>query len=297
MAAHCVHKIWFYVIQAILLFEQGSVSSEEVRMRLVEEPINLGNQQWNAPAQPKSLFPTVQFSNFTGPPHLRRLVGRCFSLVENDYKYELCPFQNVTQHEQSLRWNPYSGILGIYEEWDIVNNTFQSMIFRDGDTCGQKNRQVKVQLKCGTKHELEHVGEPVTCEYAMVFRTPLVCHEHSLLVYPNLSEDQQAEWNELEGRLYREEVTQQGYKKMLHTIFESAGYVLNPKQRPLPAKQDHETHPDDFTSLDTCKDEYRKLNAEIETLKSQLESRQNDPVGMSVNLDGDYDRDDIYDQD
>ena len=28
------------------------------------------------------------------------------------YSYELCPFANVTQTEQSLRWNPYSGILG-----------------------------------------------------------------------------------------------------------------------------------------------------------------------------------------
>lgn len=28
------------------------------------------------------------------------------------YKYDLCPFHNVTQHEQSFRWNAYSGILG-----------------------------------------------------------------------------------------------------------------------------------------------------------------------------------------
>lgn len=28
------------------------------------------------------------------------------------YKYVFCPFHNVTQHEQSFRWNAYSGILG-----------------------------------------------------------------------------------------------------------------------------------------------------------------------------------------
>lgn len=28
------------------------------------------------------------------------------------YKYEFCPFHNVTQHEQTFRWNAYSGILG-----------------------------------------------------------------------------------------------------------------------------------------------------------------------------------------
>nr|XP_054762670.1 N-acetylglucosamine-1-phosphotransferase subunit gamma-like isoform X1 [Lytechinus pictus] len=295
MAAHCAQKILFYFIQAVLLLDKGSVSSEEVRMRLVEEPINLGNQQWNAPSQPKTLVPKVQFSNFSGPPHLQRLKGKCFSFVQNDYKYELCPFQNVTQHEQSLRWNPYSGILGIYEEWEIVNNTFHAMVFRDGDECGEKTRQIKVQLKCGSKNEIDSVGEPVTCEYAMTFRTPLVCHEHSMLVYPNLDEDLQAEWNELEGRLYREEVTQQGYKKMLHKIFESAGFVLSPNFKPIPAKKDHEAHPDDFTSLDTCKDEYRKLNAEVERLKTELDSRMNQPgAGMSVH---DYEKDkyDLYD--
>ena len=28
------------------------------------------------------------------------------------YKYEVCPFHNVTQHEQSTRWNAYKGVLG-----------------------------------------------------------------------------------------------------------------------------------------------------------------------------------------
>lgn len=28
------------------------------------------------------------------------------------YKYEFCPFHNITQHEQTFRWNAYSGILG-----------------------------------------------------------------------------------------------------------------------------------------------------------------------------------------
>ncbi|KAB0401641.1 hypothetical protein E2I00_007299 [Balaenoptera physalus] len=51
-------------------------------------------------------------SPLSGPVHLSRLSGKCFSLVESTYKYELCPFHNVTQHEQTFRWNAYSGILG-----------------------------------------------------------------------------------------------------------------------------------------------------------------------------------------
>ncbi|XP_071482571.1 N-acetylglucosamine-1-phosphotransferase subunit gamma-like isoform X1 [Diadema antillarum] len=284
------HLITAVFLQIIFLFDDGAVFSEEIRMRLVEEPINLGNQQWNAPSQPKVLVPKVQASNFSGPPHLRRLLGRCFSKVEANYKYELCPFQNVTQHEQSLRWNPYSGILGIYEEWGVANNTFQSMIFRNGDECGQKNRQVTVQLKCGTKHEIASVGEPHTCEYLMIFKSPLVCHNHSLLVYPILSVELQEEWNVLESRLYREEITKKGYDKMLHKILESAGLVRDPKVKPIPIKQETDRSVDDFTSLDMCKEEYTKLKSEVERLKSELDSRRNEPVnGMSMNFHHDYD--------
>ena len=103
------------------------------------------------------------------------------------YKYEFCPFHNITQHEQSFRWNAYSGILGwvqlaqpspictrvpsnhidhaafvllitevfpltftpgslnrIWQEWEIVNNTFMAMWMREGDVCGNRNRQTKV---------------------------------------------------------------------------------------------------------------------------------------------------------
>ena len=28
------------------------------------------------------------------------------------YKYEFCPFHNVTQREQTARWNAFAGILG-----------------------------------------------------------------------------------------------------------------------------------------------------------------------------------------
>lgn len=34
------------------------------------------------------------------------------AVVTPRYKYEFCPFHNVTQHEQTFRWNAYSGILG-----------------------------------------------------------------------------------------------------------------------------------------------------------------------------------------
>ncbi|XP_016518760.1 N-acetylglucosamine-1-phosphotransferase subunit gamma-like [Poecilia formosa] len=113
------------------------------KMKIVEEPNTFG---LNNPfmAQGNRLQPKVSPAPVSGPVHLHRLAGKCFSLTESMYKYEFCPFHNVTQHEQSFRWNAYSGILGIWQEWEIANNTFTGMWMRDGDTCGTRNRETKV---------------------------------------------------------------------------------------------------------------------------------------------------------
>ncbi|XP_072036603.1 N-acetylglucosamine-1-phosphotransferase subunit gamma-like isoform X2 [Amphiura filiformis] len=247
-------------------------NGDEIRMRMVEEPVNLG-QNWNA-EEPKALIPKVKSANFSGPPHLRRLYGKCFEKSDSSYKYEFCPFKNVTQYEQTLRWNPYSGILGIWEEWDIRNNTFYAMMMKDGDTCGERSRQVAVHLECGKKNEIGDVSEPDRCQYKMIFKTPLVCHQHSLLVYPTLSEELQRRWDDLEAELFYEEITQQGYNKRLHKIFEEAGYMLDPKTKPEPAQeandQHHDENSEDFQTLDSCKEAYQTLKQEVERLQGLL---------------------------
>ena len=48
------------------------------------------------------------------PTHLLALKGKCFSSKIDKYKYEVCPFHNVTQLDTDARWNPFYGILGIW---------------------------------------------------------------------------------------------------------------------------------------------------------------------------------------
>ncbi|XP_072610281.1 N-acetylglucosamine-1-phosphotransferase subunit gamma isoform X3 [Vulpes vulpes] len=153
-----------------------------------------------------------------GPAHLFRLSGKCFSLVESTYKYEFCPFHNVTQHEQTFRWNAYSGILGIWHEWELSNYTFKAMWMRDGDSCRTRNRQSKVELACGSSHRLARVSEPSTCVYALTFETPLVCHPHSLLVYPALPPALQQRWDQVEQDLADELITAQAHKELSKEI-------------------------------------------------------------------------------
>ncbi|XP_077979861.1 N-acetylglucosamine-1-phosphotransferase subunit gamma-like [Glandiceps talaboti] len=267
MAATTLHVI--YLLCLLNCFSHFS-ESEKVSMRLVEEPSNFG---YNADTyqQPTTLTAKVKASNVTGPVLLKNLAGKCFDMVNDQYKYMFCPFHNVTQHEQSLRWNPYSGILGVYQEWKIINNTFVAMIFKEGDACGEKKRQVSVYFKCNDKHDLQNVSEPQTCEYQLTFATPLVCHQHSMIVYPTLPETLQQKWDELEGELVEEEITEQGYQKRLHKIFEEAGYVLPPNKALQPAHSSIQNEQiEDFDNLATCNEEFKKLKLELENLKQMV---------------------------
>ncbi|XP_057178929.1 N-acetylglucosamine-1-phosphotransferase subunit gamma isoform X2 [Triplophysa rosa] len=198
----------FYLKWCLVCLTAMVVVTSGGKMKIVEEPNTFGlNNQFVA--QSGRLQAKVSPSPVSGPQHLHRLAGRCYNYIEATYKYVFCPFHNITQHEQSFRWNAYSGILGIWHEWEIQNNTFTGMWMREGDSCGNKKRQTKVLLVCGSSNKLASVSEPQTCVYSLTFQTPLVCHSHSLLVYPVLSEKLQKEWDDIEQALYEELVTEQ----------------------------------------------------------------------------------------
>ncbi|XP_028332086.1 N-acetylglucosamine-1-phosphotransferase subunit gamma [Gouania willdenowi] len=234
------------------------------KMKIVEEPNTFG---LNNPllAQGSRLQPRVVPSPVSGPEHLHQLAGKCYTLTESIYKYEFCPFHNVTQHEQSFRWNAYSGILGIWHEWEIVNNTFTGMWLRDGDTCGTKNRETKVTLVCSKSSKLAQVSEPSTCVYSLTFETPLVCHQHSLLVYPTLSERLQQEWDDAAQALYEELITEQGYNNLLRGIFEEAQLLKGEKVNVIEPESAA-----GFDSLQKCTEEYNKQREEMERLRALL---------------------------
>lgn len=236
------------------------------KMKIVEEPNTFG---LNNPflSQTNKLQPKMEPSPVSGPSHLYRLAGKCFNFVESTYKYEFCPFHNITQHEQSFRWNAYSGILGIWHEWEIENNTFSGMWMREGDSCGAKSRQTKVLLVCGKANKLAKVSEPSTCVYSMTFETPLVCHPHSLLVYPALPESLQVKWNEVEQSLYDDLITDQGYRKLLRDIFTEAGYLKSTRDD----KEENEKEVEGFDLLEKCNVAYKDSTKELKRLQDILD--------------------------
>ncbi|KAI6054224.1 N-acetylglucosamine-1-phosphotransferase subunit gamma isoform X1 [Marmota monax] len=268
MAAGLAGVLLLLLLLFLGLAARGPAPAAAAKMKVVEEPNAFG---LNNPFLPQTnrLQPKREPSPLSGPAHLFRLSGKCFSLVESTYKYEFCPFHNVTQHEQTFRWNAYSGILGIWQEWEITNNTFTGMWMRDGDSCRSRSRQSKVELTCGKSNRLAHVSEPSTCIYALTFETPLVCHPHSLLVYPTLPEALQQRWGQVEQELADDLITPQGYEKSLRALFEDAGYLKGPGEKE-PTQQEGGTTGLGFETLDNCKKAHSELSKEIKRLASLL---------------------------
>ncbi|OWF40858.1 N-acetylglucosamine-1-phosphotransferase subunit gamma-like [Mizuhopecten yessoensis] len=263
-----------------------SSDGEVVNMKIVEEPSNYGFNNYNVGVNndEQKLKMRVKPSNFSGPPHLRNFEHKCFEKLIIGYKYEFCPFSNVTQHEQSYRWNPFHGVLGVWQEWEIKDNKFVAMVMREGERCGDISRTTKVVFECAESNEIINVTEYSKCNYKLVFSTPLVCAEHSMLVYPHLSPQLRLGWDLLQGQYQREEITQKGYDKHLKKIFIKAGYCMSENVQQVIAKtaaeqekRQEKEEKGDFDTLYQCKEEYQKLKKEVDGLRALL-ALKNDEV-------------------
>ena len=103
------------------------------------------------------------------------LLGECFAFEDKVYKYELCPFQNVTQTQTQMqkksRRNAF--VLGVWGEWSPDGKMWR---YTDGDGCGDINRTVTVSVVCDAfEFKLLKPEEPSTCEYTMEFQVPIAC--------------------------------------------------------------------------------------------------------------------------
>ncbi|XP_055950173.1 N-acetylglucosamine-1-phosphotransferase subunit gamma-like isoform X1 [Argiope bruennichi] len=259
----------------VLGFLCSVTAASLVQMRVVTETANYGYFANSVDVEnPNKLVPSVSPANFSGPELFHRLLGKCYNLTEERYRYTFCPFQNFTQYEISPRWNAYQGILGIWSHWHIENNTFAAMVFKNGDQCGDIDRSVKVSLKCGPNETLLNVTEPTRCQYSALFRTRYVCHKDALVVYPRLSSELQKEWNHLLTELHYGDITKKGYQVGLEKIFQKAGLAdTNPTKRPeTTTTATSLKEGDTFIDLQTCNKQYKNLKDEIARLSLELEA-------------------------
>ena len=118
------------------------------------------------------------------PQRLATLKGRCFSVSQGTYNYEFCPFKNITQRDTRSTWNPFWGILGIWETFaaseDGGEQEYVHGLYTDGTECGTRSRRATITFKCSTKHALGTIEEPATCTYVGVFECPEACDDFNL---------------------------------------------------------------------------------------------------------------------
>lgn len=270
-------KFMLYVA-ILLLTDLKITSSAKIPMRIVRDTASygyFGNNIGDAEIR-DHLVAKVKPSNISGPVQLHRLLGVCYNVTLDRYRYSFCPFQNMTQYEISNRWNAYQGVIGIWDQWNIENNKFNSMQFRNGDPCGNTDRSAQVFLQCGTKNELVNVTEPKKCQYSAVFITKLVCHKDALLVYPRLSPDLQKKWDFLYTEFQNGYLSEKGYKARLQELFQEAQLTRNQDIKEKPDKDTTENTTvasnHQFLDLMTCNKEYKNLKEEVAELRQEVES-------------------------
>ncbi|KAJ8008009.1 hypothetical protein DPEC_G00100280 [Dallia pectoralis] len=98
---------------------------------------------------------------------------QCFHQKVNEYFYELCPFNQVTQTSASGA----EVSLGKWGSWaDSRENRYGQMKYVNGEPCWQgPTRNTVVTLTCGTETAMRSVKEPSKCQYAVEFQTPVAC--------------------------------------------------------------------------------------------------------------------------
>lgn len=253
-------------------------------IKIVEEPFsfnnpNAGSIRRGDQTSEEILITRVKPQRLSGPYYLiENLAGKCFSNVLNNYKYEFCPFANVTQREQSYKWNAFRGVLGVWKEWDIENNTFKYMHMVHGDMCaGSLDREIKVNITCGEVNNILHVKEPSMCRYEMTFQTPFACPEDIFYVYPILTSEGQARWNNIEQAYADNEITFKGYSNKRKSLFIDEGLLVDDAEighKNQPTVSDVEdnltTVASNITSFESnaqCMKAYQELSSEVTRLR------------------------------
>jgi hypothetical protein len=232
------------------------------------------------------LFFTTQHN--TGPLAFQELVGQCFAANtdDNKYEYRFCPFDNVTQHDIQASWNAYNGVLGIWHTWEVVEGTMAQLKFKEGDSCGGKQRQVTVNLVCGKANLASNPSEPNPCDYALDFATPLACDDALSLAHV-LKPESAAQLLLLDEELYDEELTEAGHRKRVRSLLKEnkllpvrpAETTLPPPPPPPPTTPAPPAPPVTWTAwrsdgdkLRDCDDREKRHKEMIEQLKAEVKA-------------------------
>jgi N-acetylglucosamine-1-phosphate transferase, gamma subunit len=276
--------IILFCVELVIIVHTIEIPSSYTPVRIIEEPAPPPIQ--SRISTQNNLKPKYKPAQFSGPFHLEVLNGECFKFVDLVYTWNVCPFQNVTQHERTVRWQSYNGIIGIWWQWNIENGKFISMSMMNGDDCGDNygSRKCKIYFNCN-KNETKVVSivEKVTCDYIIEMDTHLVCDENnenefrSMNVYNYLNSSFQREWNLAFTELNNGLITEKMYNQSLANILEKSHLIRSEKDL-------------EILRIDRIDDQQGQMitnsmkNQELEDIKKQLEKCQKENEELKLKL-------------
>jgi len=118
------------------------------------------------------------------------LHGQCFSVTTNEYTYELCPFDRITQKPKNGGSSTSLGKWEDSKQGDDWSQLHKYMLYSGGLRCWSgPDRSTKVEVLCDAETKINNPNEPNKCEYTLQLYTPAACNkEHLQLLELDLSD-------------------------------------------------------------------------------------------------------------
>lgn len=118
---------------------------------------------------------------------LQTLFDKCFILIDPQYTYEACVFGKIQQHSSGTGSKGSGTTLGEFQRMvgpltDGSGSAEFIIEYSKGTYCYSISggRRATMVIQCGGADELVRVSETTTCEYKLVFKSPLACTEADL---------------------------------------------------------------------------------------------------------------------
>jgi len=102
----------------------------------------------------------------------------CVNFISGEYRYSICPSNQVTQHNQDAHVNDKGTKLGAYTDMTISPEDGSIMMkFENGLRCWNGVvRSAIINITCGPTHRVISAAEPETCVYHFSMESTIACN-------------------------------------------------------------------------------------------------------------------------
>jgi len=206
---------------------------------------------------------------FTGP-------GDCVETTDIDFKFTICPMDNVTQTSINSMGKE-THLLGVWTgiTVDYDDDTIEKIHYTFGDMDGcTKHREMIVNLACGDNYQiLGQIDESEQCTYQATVQHPAVCDHDRLLLYPLLSDEQaKHRFQQLKQAQRDHLLTADGLEYYYKQLLVQDQLLL--EQSEIERSDTYQQWKSDNEAKSEYERELERLRAEVASLKSDLATCQ-----------------------